>query len=787
MAQTETYNRGRTIRTLYPDLPSAHAQIQGRRAASLAPESSSRSGTRFPLSSSSSSSEEDDFDALTLGSDAIPLSHLPCQNVPAAQAVLRRAGHHQESSAIFETSRDADNVYLGDSKDSALLDEILSQYATSIPSVAFPGCPAQLDFNVEPAQSHANSSAVREADVGTKADLDTQYGLSRECGGRGRSAEFAVTFAATDDDEGEWDTEPGSSRVGFLTPSKLRFRVTKRDTSSTSNSSLAGGKTPATPWDPLSTATHSNQRRRNYLHFHKIQTRPVPRSPGKGSASKGYSVTKATGSRRKSQRREQASVRSCSLTPVRTSATLPNLPGNEAGPSKPPFSSHLTSQEPSTRLSPVSSSHAVGSALPSSSLLPQVPNTKVLSKPFPLTAFSSSEDCIWPSRGTMSQEVNTSLDPCNEASTEPLPKRMANDQSVSANPELNLENLDGISMTTATPLVSQVTNPPLGPLFEKEEHQGHETTLLSQLLRSGDYTLSDNDISRFLRDSRNLRGTGETDRGPEPANVVFSTAGIRATGSSLANYSSDSTPLSRATELRPPPPDRDLRVGKGATEISGNVTHKFKRFLSGNSEANMSLDSSSGKCNTGTNSTSLSLLSAELTQHFSTPDAILVADRCPQFPLTPELLGVVRLPGMGRVPFERLQIWNSDEWFEKAWCFVHNRMEFSHAELMANEADIMANTSEIQRKAGRILLGLAVATYCFGGFVLAHSMGNGGDLSCSAMADMTRWISGHKAETIARVHPVDARLALAVEKAALWSLGVLLAGVVAVLVWAATL
>ncbi|KIV82371.1 hypothetical protein PV11_04489 [Exophiala sideris] len=287
-----------TARTLYPDLRSAYAQIQGRRVASSHRTRSSGLETRFPLSASSSSSEDDDDDLnpLTLGNDAIPLQDLPCRRVPSALGILHEAGDHQESSAIFDDTLDAAQVDRS-GRQSLTLDEIVAQYADITPA------------DSPLAHSHHNQSYVstpqqqflyrsqeedgtcrEDASVGRLPNstecLLPQNHASSPCHGRGNAsivAQFDESVDTGDDDE-EWETPPDTSRRGFLNPSRSRFRLTSRDTGDSSQLNTGEGNSPATPWDPLSNITNQRpglQRRGRLQHDHQDQYMSPTHRPSK--------------------------------------------------------------------------------------------------------------------------------------------------------------------------------------------------------------------------------------------------------------------------------------------------------------------------------------------------------------------------------------------------------------------------------------------------------------------------------------------------------------------------
>jgi hypothetical protein len=105
--------------------------------------------------------------------------------------------------------------------------------------------------------------------------------------------------------------------------------------------------------------------------------------------------------------------------------------------------------------------------------------------------------------------------------------------------------------------------------------------------------------------------------------------------------------------------------------------------------------------------------------------------------------------------------------------------------LVSNESPISADDREVQRTAGFLLLAFGVLTYLVGGWTLIHSMGEGGPLATTAMAEVTRTLVKSEAGVVCCVHPVDAAMARAIERGVL---AVMVVGVVAwlaVLLWAA--
>ena len=106
--------------------------------------------------------------------------------------------------------------------------------------------------------------------------------------------------------------------------------------------------------------------------------------------------------------------------------------------------------------------------------------------------------------------------------------------------------------------------------------------------------------------------------------------------------------------------------------------------------------------------------------------------------------------------------------------------------LVCNEASISADIREVQRKAGALLLAFGALAYLPGGWVLIHSLGRGGPLATSAMADLTRVLLGSEKAVVSCVHPMDAATARAVERAAVASLVLGAVAWLAVAFWAAT-
>ncbi|OAL40699.1 hypothetical protein AYO20_00435 [Fonsecaea nubica] len=805
----------RTTRPLYPDLPSAYAQIQGRRTASLQPVSSSRRATRFPLSSSSSSSEDEDYEHLPSENDAIALKNLPYRKVHSAQGILRKAVYHQASSAVLETNLDNRDPDLDWKRGSTTLDDIVSQYA---------------DANLTGYQTHnirTDDGAYVEPEplncvTGSESADDTAcFGTPKTRQGHAVSvnqihepyqhrAENQLprnheSFGAIDDDDEEWVTEPETSRSGFLTPSKLRFRLAKRGTADTSDTTLTGRGIPASPWDPLSNAKQSERRPQQQYkgplnskrHHHSPSQKPY-RETALGCRQP---LHKASSTLKTGGQVADAGERVCRLDSAGAPAvkaqhhSQPKLrPLNQVS------STHLTPLSHSTQSATLSSSRRVQSALQSSSLLPRIPDDTLVSSflsPKTMTLSNGTPRATAENTLTIPSIYDDSL---NTIAPDMEPPHFTDGTRQSLIIPANNRNFVG----------EQVEGEQTGPaavfdIFASSSDQGlvqrrniegthiaseDAEALAARQYNEGGYRFNDADISRFLRDSRILRQSLDDRHNKKNNNAIFGQQRVLVTGSSLANVSSDSTMLNRLQHARTLSSSHYSTIDDPA-RITSQVTRKFKQFLSssgtgtGTADSVSSEYSSLGTVQIPTNSTSRSLMLQEQEENFDTCDAIIYCQRCPSFPLSSEMLGLVSLENLGRVPFERLQLSHDGKWLEKGWCFLHERMEYSHAVLAGNEAAISEDLRSVQRKAGRLLLVLGAATFLVGGWTLIHSIGEGGPLATSAMADLTRVLAGGEEGVVCCVHPRDAAMAQAIEKAAVSVVVLVVVGVLAVLSWAA--
>ncbi|EHY57585.1 hypothetical protein ABEF92_000276 [Exophiala dermatitidis] len=251
-----------TSRTLYPDLHSAHAQILGRRTMSVSLATPSRGETRFPLSPASSAGE-DEIGSLVAGHDDIPLQDMSCHRVNSAHGLLQEADHHQESSAIFETSDIAnDSGHSGQSEDrlSATLDDIVSQYAVaptgdlSVPStVSDNASQSSHDSGLHRPNHTTEDDYAYHGNPGTFPGRNARDAYTDSLLCLKSQASLTQSLGDVEDlerQDEEWETSPESSPSGLLTPSRLRSHIPQRDTLATAESTFAD-KSPATPWDPL--------------------------------------------------------------------------------------------------------------------------------------------------------------------------------------------------------------------------------------------------------------------------------------------------------------------------------------------------------------------------------------------------------------------------------------------------------------------------------------------------------------------------------------------------------
>ncbi|ETI23872.1 hypothetical protein G647_05679 [Cladophialophora carrionii CBS 160.54] len=718
----------RANRPLFPDLPSAYAQIQGRRAVSLQPVSSSRSGTRFPLSPSSSSSDEELLVPPSLGNNGIRLKNLRSRKVRSAHVVLHEADHHPESSATFETSDENTEPNRKKDRASTTLEEIVSQYADPNPSES---SLRHDKFELGRSSDHQRSvvglgqQGASEADpfhIGSSRQSDIEptcerYQLYEQ---RGEPVTFPAhrSGGAMEHDEA-WEEGLESSRSGFFTPSKLRFRLCKRKTVDTCTSSLTG-RTPASPWDPLSNSTQSKPSRpRPQLHHKDHPDHALdPLAPGQRGHRDNPAENKENKTR---QPRSAATValikdadghrhrhrhRHCS-NPARVSLGSPPHPSTL---SSRPLNQITSSYDNSQSLPGHSSALVTSHALASSSLIPNMfDNACVPTSMSPSTMNSSTEEAPRAVASNSTFELSclgTNILNDGDARTKRSDLAFYHDGSAAVHAGDRVEGpIQAVqSATTFKTLIPCLKTDSCASHRIILPYMTQDEALLAQHLYEGGYTLNDGDVSRFLRDSRRLRHGLETAQQFIDSHSMLGRRAYRSAGSSLANISSTSTTLNR------------LRVADA---------------------------SSSGS-------------------HYSDDDDQPARNR------SQPARGVLQLLGGTS---------NTSE---------YTSLEDCRAVLVCNEAPISADERVVQRTAGTLLLAFGVVAYLPGGWMLIHSMGEGGPLATTAMAELTRVLVGGEEGVVCCVHPMDAAMARALERAAVVLVVLGAFSWLAVAAWAAT-
>lgn len=551
-----------TSRTLYPDLPSAYAQIQGRRVASSQKTRSSGVETRFPLSPSSSSSEEaeDDLNPLTLGNDAIPLQDLPCRRVPSAMGILHEAEDHQESSAILESTHDTLDVDRAE-RQSLTLDEIVAQYADPTPAAS----PLAASHNNEAygfsflprtqflhRGQEEDNGCMENVAVGrlqnSREHLLIQKHASEVCSEQG-NAPIVTSFddpADSENEDEEWETPPDTSRRGFLNPSRSRFRLTKRDTGESSQLTVGVANTPATPWDPLSNTTEPPMyrhgfRRKDRSQYDQEHTSPTHR-PSKIYPVNDNRILGAQGQRLGTVHEKQlhATEEVSRLNSAR--APGPNTQTSQLGVrSSSPLSNSTQfalrdmSSNPPTLLS----SRFTDKTLPSSSLLPRASDKALHRTPSSRTTMSSAgDDNIFQNQyvGSHSLESHTSTDKNHHEDNSNAPRLATitnrNETAVDGLIDTNGSKTQNTSLMSTTESSGQRSTS-----YNTQNARDPLEAQVRQIFVHGGYTTSDGDISRFLRDTRHRHEQNGSVQQEGTTNLGNTHAGIKTTGSSLANYS----------------------------------------------------------------------------------------------------------------------------------------------------------------------------------------------------------------------------------------------------------
>lgn len=777
------------MRTLYPDLRSAHAQIQGRREASQT--RSAGFEPRFPLSRSSSSSEDDDYFTKVLPfSDAnTPLRDLVCHRVPSGLGILQVAQDHLESSAILESIED-NTARKPDDRLSYTVDDIISHYV-DLPTGPFTRHGSSKDdFRPATPGSHAwdaNSRTAQCDKSNTKAGavvctsvedlVNDSVSGPPDMPTQGSSVDQFRRLEAPEVDDCEWPTFPESSRSGFLNPSGLRFRLTKKETGDVARASAISRKSPATPWDPLPTTHRRRGQRGLYRKTHSRidQSHTSPQQPAYPSRDT-FVGHKGTQRIRRRSFPASAEKRRCqplklldlahasnerpqnSQTTVHASAENVNVPHIAAN----------TSSSPSA----LTSLNVIDRALPSSSLLPKC-----------------SKQDSWltlPLSGSINISTNSVPVPCARANVSDTVSGTGSSNNGPRSGDSSEILISERDRPTISGLINMITDAmdanELEGTFQRPFRSDKTQSVAQQVYSNPDCNglpdenfvqsldcTNDVDGSHSIRDSQRLQ------RGPfskgKITNAILKRTGIGRAGSSLADCSSSALQLCNSE-------DSGCQASLGC---QSNAEDTFRFTDLSDALKNTQASSAFPECTFSSRFTDVTLStfesSAELKAHCARRDVLIDMGHCPTFPLTPGQLSIARLDGTNRIPFERLQVLKSGEWLEKAWCFVHNRAEFSHTRLAKKMTSIVASDAmETQREAGRFLLLISAATYIVGGFVLAHDMGKEGILSTSAMATLTNGVAS-------RVHPRDVRWAQAIVKGGLVLVFCVLVGCVGVLVW----
>ena len=672
-----------------------------------------------------------------LGNDAVPLRNLPCRRVRSAQVILHQADEdHPESSAVFETSDDNAEPERRTRRTSTTLEEIVSQYADAeqiSPQL-------QNDQHVQERLCNRSRSVLSRAQR-TPANVDPFHseatpslnpflGHSLHRPHQQSQSEKVLPFPGNlegvSGDE-EWETVQDSSRIGLFTPSKSRFRLRKRKTVDTASSHLTG-RSPTSPWDPLSK-----------LSERKI-SRLRPRSCHKTPATQHRKFS--AGQHNNDTSRDKRPAHDLPLTLLNPgqmiewngrrrdrsdlAVTSPLHPSNRYQRPLPSYNIRISSQPSTVQSTTLSTSHA----RVSSSLLPKMLDNNLLSSHLSPTIMNTSNEIPQAVRGS--------------STFERLTRGMKDDDQ-------NLEVSQNLGAGDAPVLAQRSTRPPdqavdghptpamsidgggnsainSGPHVRDSQNTRGRTqnkqALMALRLQAQGYTLDDCEISRFLRDSRRLRHGTSVRQTMLTSHKYLNRQAVGVTGSSLADMSSDSDTPGRVRAA--------IRASSGShysvedrAEIMGQPRHRATRFLDGSDNtttANSFSDSVAGSVHATTSSAVQSLM-----------------------------------PRRGQ-----------------------------QAILVCNELSISVDVRIVQRKAGTLLLVFGMLAYLPGGWALIHSMGEGGPLATTAMAELTRVLVGREEGVVSCVHPTDAAMARAIERAAAVVLVLGAFAWLAVSCWAAT-
>lgn len=812
--RTTSISQRRTTRPLHPDLPLAHAKILGCGSKTDSLELPSEFDLRFPLACSVSSEEVDEREIVagaSLPDTSIPLQELPRREVLSAQGVLHEAEYHQESSAVFETSDIAEEPALG-RRESTTLDEIVSQYADLSMPRSSP-CPQSVYREaLREIEGEKNNHVYGLPDGGTAQTRELGRGLmgkdSRSSGstdllvgrndqdinsGSLRSSPIIPPnqYVESDDSDERWQIVPHSSRCGFLTPSKMRFRLTSRDAVEATYLDAATERSPVSPWDPFAKSTP--KRRRERLPKIDLTQRMQASRPVPGKA-KDFLFPPILGL---GLRRGQLFLGSSQPRPPKTQefASLLNHSQSLNVTVSHSTQAAITTIPLSTLCSSSPLLETPNSAIPSSSLLPNLTNK---TRRLPQVSQSADEDTSKASGGEVVANIQSSL--------------FNHQPGKSSHPGLQV--LGG----TARGYQKPHRDPTSGSITSTSNENGRAqkpsqtkvstSTEGSALLRhqishgfslqhrwQSQYGDSDAAISHFLRSSRPGVNADMMNDYRQLLELGENDLGIKAAGSSLADYSSSLTPFSRNKPFRNELTNNQLDQWKSATygDALGQRLRSFvppPRGTSGNSGSYGALSRVESREGTlaSSNSTSASLLPRHEPRGNEPKLWLLLVNQCPSFPLTTYQLAIRSNTGRA-VPFERLQMLSNGEWLERGWCTVHERNEFSHAKLTATTAqEDKGGGLGRQHQAGKLLLAFGVATYFVGGFALIHDMARQGALSQLAMGQVARGLSRHEdvaATSRALVHAAEAKMAQVVERTGVVVVVLVLVACFGVCIWAA--
>ena len=768
---------------------------------------SRRIRTRFPLAASSYSDDGErltSVDDLVTQNQAIPLQSLECYNVTSAQGIVCKAVCHHESTAVLEASDSEDGPGAEVTMDltpANTIDDIVSRYAEPSPHSKTQHVDSQtstrnnnsesVDDKVLFSLSKKSSPSPKPESLQHPIDALTlppsndsaDTAVSTQAGSQMSS--IVVSERPSDESDDRWTRSPRSSRCGFLTPSKMRFRLTSRASRDIPRSTLVDNCSPASPWGPLASPVHPRHHQRLETTRHQSYKEEDPAPYKLNSRHHRPSAEKSQAPKIVDTLWTEMSVVNSKSRPMRNfSSHVRCSPSHESSQSErlsAPQPRTLISSQPGGSTSTTSGPPLNHHVLPSSSLLPRdhlryarVQQNSTLSGSHSLSRPSSTSIIF-----AGGKDLNGSrLEPTH---AQDFPDKSRRKHRCSTD---NLEGGPEVPQSEGAPITDTGTF----------LHRFHSSSHLADWLADEQYRNADREVSRYLRRSRlNYANPGNTDSGSkhcEPGSGI----GFKMTGSSLADYSSESTPdmkssqvmESKHSDAKGHEPGHDVRVIKRMS-YSGIISDPSIN-VHGQSLSSLSGAHTERVHTVAYTNTSASLLSRRASFKNATVQVSYGLYQCPSFPLSEEQLAL-RVGEMENVPFERLQRLKNGEFLEKAWCFVHKRSEFSHARIVNRTVFQDTERTSDQRRAARLLIVLSAMTYFVGGFVLVDSMSRGGSMSQCAMAEVVRWLSkeetGSDGHLRVLVHPADARLAQRVVKVARGILVGVLLIMLGVFIWAA--